>query len=120
MRYYIERINTWGPANAKCAELHREMKKYAGCLVADDLSKDALVEEVRQTVERLNAAYPRTKKLVVRVMYGSVLCYPEQRTSDSDGVFSFSLAKVVREYRFAEGAGVLESGIITEWKGGEE
>lgn len=120
MRYYIERINTWGPANAKCAELHREMKKYAGCLVADELSKDALVEEVRQTVERLNAAYPRTKKLVVREMYGSVMCYPEQRTSDSDVVFSFTLARVERVYRFADCAGVLESGMITEWKGGEE
>ena len=105
MKYYIERINTWGPANAKCAELHQEMKKYAGCLVADDVAKDALIEEVRQTVERLNAAYPRTKKLVVRTFMGDVMCYPEQRTSDSDGVFSFTLAKVVRVYRFAEGAG---------------
>ena len=112
MKYYIERINTWGPANAKCAELHREMKKYAGCLVAYDVAKDALIEEVRQTVERLNAAYPRTKKLVVRTHMDSVLCHPELRTSDSDGVFSFALAKVVREYRFAEGAGhgVLELG----------
>ena len=120
MKYYIERIRTWGPANAKCAELHREMKKYEGCLVADELSKDALIEEVRQTVERLNAAYPKTKKLVVRAMYGDVMCYPERRTSDSDGVFQFTLARVEKVYRFVESAGVLEPGMITEGKGGEE
>ena len=119
MKYYIERINTWGPANAKCAELHREMEKYEGCLVADDLSKDALIEEVRQTVERLNAAYPRTKKLVVRERWESVLCHPEPRTTDSDRVFSFFLARVVREYRYAEGAGVLQPR-TAEGKGGEE
>ena len=64
MMYYIERPNTWAPANRKCAEVQEYVDKFKNCLIADDLSLDALIEEIRRKVEELNAAYPRTKKLV--------------------------------------------------------
>ena len=104
MRYYIGRVNTWKAQNNKCEELNREIKTYENTLVADELSREALMEQVRQTVERLNAAYPRTRKLVVVTRQGSVICHPEQRVSDSDAVFSFELMPVRRSYRFAEGS----------------
>lgn len=102
MKYYIGRINTWGPANAKCAKLHQEMKQYEHCLVADELSRDALVEQVRQTVEQANADYPRTKRLVVEACYNGVYCRPEKPASDSDNVFSFTLDPVRQEFHFTE------------------
>ena len=103
MKYYIGRINTWGPANAKCAKLHQEMKQYEHCLVADVLSRDALVEQVRQTVEQANADYPRTKRLVVKAWNNRVCCWPENRASDSDTVFSFTLEPVRQEFRAERG-----------------
>ena len=103
MKYYIDRVNTWGPANAKCAKLHQEMKQYEHCLVADDIARDALVEQVRQTVEQANADYPRTKRLTVETYHNSVYCRPEKPASDSDNVFSFALSPVRRVFRFAEG-----------------
>lgn len=110
MKYYIGSVYTRKAANAKCAELNREMDKYEGCLVADDVARDALVEEVRQTVKRLNEAYPRTKPLTVKTDRTGVYCHPEPATSDSDTVFSFNLQRVRREYRFAEGNNLLEGG----------
>lgn len=104
MKYFIDKVNTWGPANRKCAVLHRVMKKYEFCLVADELSRDALVEHVKQMVEELNKAYPRTKRLVVKAWNDSVCCWPENRASDSDSVFAFALKPVRREFRFAESA----------------
>lgn len=103
MKYFIQRINTWGPANAKCAKLHQEMKQYEHCLVADDIARDALVEQVRRTVEQANADYPRTKRLTVRFRDDHVSCVPDPRSSDSDTVFSFALSPVRRVFRFAEG-----------------
>ena len=104
MKYFIDKINTWGPANRKCAELHQEMKQYENCLVADEVSRDALIEQVRHTVETLNKAYPRTKRLVVKAWNNSVCCWPENRASDSDSVFAFALKPVRREFRFVESA----------------
>lgn len=102
MKYFIDKVNTWGPANRKCAELHQEMKQYENCLVADEVSRDALVEQVRHTVETLNKAYPRTRQLMVDAWNNHVSCHPNPRSSDSDAVFSFTLAPVKREFCFAE------------------
>lgn len=104
MKYFIDKVNTWGPANRKCAELHQEMKQYANCLVADDIARDALVEQVKHMVELLNNEYPRTKRLKVEVLHNHVSCHPDPRLSDSDAVFSFTLVPVKREFRFAERA----------------
>lgn len=110
MRYYIGTVKTWGPANAKCAEICREVKGYENCLVADELSRDAIVEQLQQMVEAKNAAYPRTKRLVVKTHYGSVYCYPEMRMPDSDMVFSFGFEPVRRVFRFAEEGGMAIEG----------
>lgn len=112
MMYFIERPNTWTPANRKCAEIQEYVGKFKNCLIADDLSRDALIEEIRNKVEELNAAYPRTKKLVVDLgMTGDyVSCHPHPRTSDSDSIFTMNIYPVLRTYRFAEQAAVLEEG----------
>ena len=46
--YYIERPNTWAAASRKCAEVQEYVGKFKNCLVADDLSLDALIEEIRR------------------------------------------------------------------------
>lgn len=112
MMYFIDRPNTWRAANRKCAEVQEFVDQFKNCLIADDLSRDALIEDIRHKVMELNAAYPRTKKLVVDmgITGDYVSCHPEPRSSDSDSIFTMNIYPVVKTYRFAEQVGVLEEG----------
>lgn len=115
MMYYIDRPSTWKAANRKCAEIHEYVEQFKNTLIKDDLSRDALIEDLRLKVEEFNAAYPRTKKLVVRFDFGDFIsCYPEEQYSDSDYVFTINLRPVRRTYRFAEQTAFLDE------VGGEE
>ena len=113
MRYYIERPATWSPANQKCKLLQQFVDNYRNCLIADDSSRDALVEEIRHRVELLNEIYPRTKKLVVSYRDNYVSCYPEGSLHGLCGdqhVFAFHIHPVRRTYRFSEQAFLLTEG----------
>lgn len=111
MMYFIERPNTWRAANKKCAKIQEYIDQFCNCLIPDDLSRDALIEELRHKVEELNDSYPRTKKLVVRFDFGDFIsCCSEEQTSDSDYVFTINIHPVRKTYRFAENAAVLKKG----------
>ena len=99
MMYYIEKPQTWSPANKKCAEIQKFVAQYENCLVADDGSRDALIKEIRHKVDELNAAYPRTKKLRVDFAFDNYIsCTPvEDRTGD-EYVFAFHFYPVKRTY----------------------
>lgn len=106
MMYYIGRPATWKAPNKKCEEVIDFANQFRNCLVADDIARDALVEELRQKVEELNHAYPRTKSLEVRRSGNFVACYPEARGADGVYVYVFTLQflPVRRTYRFSEPA----------------
>lgn len=112
MMYYIERPYTWRAANRKCEELLEFVNEFQNCLIADELSRDVLIEEIRKKVKELDAAYPRTKKLKVWVERNneSCFCCPAERTSDSDTIFSMAFHPVRKTYRFAEKSNVLKEG----------
>ena len=111
MMYYIGKPNTWRAANKKCAEVQEFVNKFKNCLIADELSRDAMVVEIRQKVAELNDAYPRTKKLVVDYDFEDyVSCYPEGRCADYEYVFTIRILPVRRTYQFAESVNVLEKG----------
>lgn len=111
MMYYIDSPQTWRAANKKCAEIQEFVNQFKNCLIADKLSRDALVQEIRRKVAELNEAYPRTKKLVVHYDFDDyVSCYPEGRGADYENVFIIRILPVKRTYRFAEKAGMLEEG----------
>lgn len=111
MMYYIEKPNTWRAANKKCAEIQEFVDKFKNCLIADELSRDALVVEIREKVAELNHDYPRTKKLVVNYDFdGYVSCFPEGRGADYEYVFTIRILPVMRTYQFAEQVAVLEKG----------
>lgn len=111
MMYYIENPNTWRAANKKCAEIQEFVDKFKNCLIADELSRDALVVEIREKVAELNHDYPRTKKLVVNYDFdGYVSCFPEGRGADYEYVFTIRILPVRRTYQFAEQVAVLEKG----------
>lgn len=115
MMYYIEKPNTWSPANKKCKELQEFVGQFKNCLIADDLSLDALVEEIRHKVEELNQAYPRTKCLAFSRENLYIACFPEHVSADYQYVFTFHINPVRRIYKFAE---KVNTSLLTE--GGEE
>lgn len=111
MNYYIEKPNTWRAANRKCAEIQEFVDKFRNCLIVDEVSRDALVEEIRHKVEELNEAYPRTKRLAVSFSHGNyVVCKPDNPNIVDEYVFTFHIHPVMRTYRFAEKAAALEKG----------
>lgn len=105
MMYFIQRINTWSPANQKCRLLQDFVKQFENTLIADYIYIYALFEEIRHKVEELNQAYPRTKKLIVDYDYSDnyVSCYPEGQRYDNY-TFTFHIHPVRRTYRFSEKA----------------
>ena len=109
MMYYIERPNTWSPANQKCKQVQDFVDQFRNCLIPDEISRDALVEDIRHKVDELNQAYPRTKKLIVDYDYSDnyVSCYPEGQRYDNY-TFTMRILPVRRTYRFTENTTLLK------------
>ena len=110
MMYYIDRPATCKAANKKWAEVQEYVGQFKNCLIADDLSRDAIIQEIRHKVEELNAAYPRTKRLKVAFDYNDFIsCAPEESHVD-EYVFIINLHPVRKSYRFTEKANILKGG----------
>lgn len=112
MMYYIDKVNTWSPANRKWMEVQAFVTEYSHTLIPDDDAARALVEEIRQKVEELNEAYPRTKRLKVRQEGNFVYCDNEEKRVDDQYVFTFHIEKVRQTYKTLE--------IMSDEKGGGE
>jgi hypothetical protein len=111
MSYFIEKPNTWRAANRKCAEIQKYVCKLKNCLIEDDLSRDALVEWIRNMVEELNITYPRTKRLSVTFSNGDfVSCQPAEPNIADEYVFTFRIHPVERIYSVAKKADDLKEG----------
>ena len=115
MMYYIERPATWSPANRKCKLIQDFVDQFRNTLIADDISRDALVEDIRHKVEELNQAYPRTKPLTVTDRDNYIACFPKTRTIADEYVFTIRTEPVRRTFRFSEKAA---ASLLKE--GGEE
>ncbi len=100
--YYIDKVNTWSPANRKCLEVQSFVKEYRQTLIPSEAAAEAIVEEIRQKVEELNEAYPRTKRLAVRKEGNFVACCNDERKVDDQYVFTFHIEKVRQTYKTLE------------------
>lgn len=110
MMYFIDRPNTWRAANKKCAEVIEYVDQFRNCLISDELSRDALIQELRHKVKELNDKYPRTRRLIVDYRFGDFIsCYPEGQHVD-EYVFTINLCSVLKTYRFAEKNTLKEGG----------
>lgn len=114
MMYYIDKVNTWSPANRKWMEVQAFVTEYSHTLIPDDDAARALVEEIRQKVEELNDRYPRTKRLAVKKEGNFVACVNEDRKLDDQYVFTFHIEKVRQTYK------TLEIMVDKKEKGGAE
>ena len=113
--YYIDRPATWSSANRKCELLQDFVNQFRNTLIADDISRDALVEDIRHKVEELNQAFPRTKPITVTDRDNYIACFHKTRTSGDEYVFTIRTEPVRRTFRFSEKAA---ASLLKE--GGEE
>ena len=114
MKYYIDKVNTWSPANRKCLEVQSFVKEFRQTLVPDDAAVESLMKELREKVEELNVLYPRTKRLMVKKEGSFVACINDDRRVDDQYVFTFHIEKVRRTYK------TLEAMMDEKEKGGAE
>lgn len=99
MMYYIDKVNTWSPANLKCKEVQRYVNEFQQTLIPDEEASNELVKEIRQKVKQLNAEFPRTKRLTVNKNGNFVACFNEERKLDDQYVFTFLINAVRRTYK---------------------
>lgn len=110
MMYYIDSPQTCRAANKKCAEIQDYVNQFKNCLIADELSRDALIQDIRRKVAELNEAYPRTKHVKVDFSHGDWLSARSDIYADNY-VFIIRILPVRRHYRFAERS---EAGMLVE------
>ena len=92
--YYIDRVNTWSPANQKCKELLGMALELRESLFVGAAAVNDAVAWLKEAVAKLNVCYPRTKKLVVGRKDNYVFCQPEERRLEDELVFSFHIVRV--------------------------
>lgn len=104
MAYFIDYIKTYASTNNKGRELQRYIVRFEQMLVTDELSMDALKEEVKQEIERLNKAYPRAKPLELDSYIGRGYGQWQAWVKDNSDkiVFVLSWKSVLGTYRFSE------------------
>lgn len=104
MMYFVEAPRITKAVNRKCEEIQEFVYNLGRTLVADKGALEAMIEEIRAKVDELNKAYPRTKKVVVKmgVTRDYIICQPEIRNSDNDMVFSLRFEEVRNTYGYYE------------------
>lgn len=102
MMYYIDKVNTWSPANRKWQEVQAFVKEYRQTLIPDDDAARGIVKEIEEKVEELNKAYPRTQRIKVRQSSNFVSCTNEECKVDDKYVFTFHIEKVRQTYKTLE------------------
>ena len=100
--YYIDKVNTWSPANRKCLEVQSFAKEYRRTLIPSEAAAEELVKEIRQKVEELNETYPRTKRIAVRKEGNFVECHTDDLGGHDQHVFTFHIEKVRQTYKTLE------------------
>ena len=114
MKYYIDKVSTWSPANRKCLEVQSFVVEFRQTLIPDDDAVEYIMKEIREKVEELNDRYPRTKRLTVEKKGNFVACLNEERKLDDQYVFTFHIEKVRQIYK------TLEMMVDEKEKGGAE
>lgn len=106
MMYFVYGLQTYSPKNKACLKLLEYVKKYEHVLIKDEISLDALVEELRMKVSEINVAHPKLKP--IRFSSGKVEDGVQQiRVSiDSMGcpdmIFFMNICRVRSVYQFSE------------------
>lgn len=106
MMYFVQHLQTYAPKNRAWRELVELIKKYECILIPNEISVDALKEEVRIEIERLNMDSPKLKP--IRYSFGHIgggiirLDASVDRMGCPDMIFILDICKVRSVYQFSE------------------
>jgi hypothetical protein len=107
MMFFVESLQTYSPKNKACKKLLEYVGKYKYVLIKDEISLDALKEELRIKVDEINAEYPKLKK---KICFSAGNIGGEVQRIDasvdnmgcSDYVFFMDICRVRSVYQFSE------------------
>lgn len=111
MMFFVHNLVTYAPKNKACQELCEYVDRYKYVLIKDEISLDALKEEIRMRVEQINAAHPKLKQIHVS-LDSSRIDASIDKGGCPDLVFFMDICKVRSVYQFSEKANVAGKGVL--------
>lgn len=106
MMYFVQHLQTYAPKNRAWRELVEFVKKYEDIIVKNDVSLDALKDEIRIEIEKLNADHPKLKSIrysAGQLSVGMVrLDASVNQVGCPDMIFILDICKARSVYQFSE------------------
>lgn len=106
MMYFVQHLQTYAAKNHACQELRDYVEHYENVLVKDEISLDAIKEELRLKVNQINAAHPKLKP--IRFSSGNIgdgifrMDASTDKMGCPDTIFIMDICKVRSIYQFSE------------------
>lgn len=106
MRFFVQHLSTYAPKNRAWKKVTDYVMKFERVLIPDEISRDALVEELRLKTEEINAQHPKLKP--IRFSAGSLdgtsfrVSASVDKCGCPDSVFTLDIVKVRSIYQFNE------------------
>lgn len=106
MMFFVQHLQTYAPKNRAWRELVEFVKKYEDIIVKDEISLDALKDEIRIKIEQLNADHPKLKP--IRFSGGHIdggtirLDSSVNQMGNHDSIFIMDICKVRSIYQYSE------------------
>lgn len=106
MMFFVQHLQTYAPKNRAWRELVEFVKKYEDIIVKDEISLDALKDEIRIKVEQLNTDHPKLKPIRFSGGYLSVgmvrLEASVKQMGNHDSIFFMDICKARSIYQYSE------------------
>lgn len=113
MRFFVQHLSTYAPKNRAWKKFIDYVTKFERVLIPDEVSRDALVEELRLKTEEINAQHPKLKP--IRFSAGNLdgtsfrVSASVDKCGSPDTVFFLDIVKARSIYQFSESVkGVIE------------
>lgn len=113
MRFFVRYLNTYAPKNRAWKKITDYVTKFERALIPDDISRDALVEELRLKTEEINAQHPKLKPIRFSAENLNNTVFRVSASVDKcgcpDTVFALDIVKIRSIYQYSENTkGVLQ------------
>mgnify|MGYP005946576159 CR=1 FL=1 len=106
MRFFVQHLSTYAPKNRAWKKFNDYVVKFERVLIPDEISRDALVEELRLKTEEINAQHPKLKP--IRFSSGNLdgtsfrVSASVDKCGCPDTVFSLDIVRVRSIYQYSE------------------
>ena len=113
MMFFVYHLQTYSPKNRAWKKVIDYVEKYKYVLIKNELSLEALKQELCDVVNRINAEHPKTKCMQYTagpIDNGRIIRIEAHVMSGGcpDTVFIIDICKVRSIYQFSEKANMLE------------